>query len=93
MTAAVQDHLFAGGRAAEPLHDAFFSRRRLPQHISDRGGSGRDHEDWRLEEDSTSWYKSEPPLVDKWVAREKAARAEDSELPLQPREREMNEAM
>ena len=50
MTAALQDHLLAGGRAAEPLHDAFLSRRRLPQHISDRGGGGRDHEDWWLED-------------------------------------------
>ena len=44
MTAALHDHLFAGGRAAEPLHDALLSRRRLSQHISDRGGGGRDHE-------------------------------------------------
>ena len=50
MTAALQDHLFAGGRAAEPLHDASLSRGRLPQHISDRGGCGRDHEDWWLED-------------------------------------------
>ena len=28
MTAALQDNLFAGGRAAEPLHDAFLSRGR-----------------------------------------------------------------
>ena len=50
MTAALQDHLFAGGRAAEPLHDAFLLHRRLPQHISDRVGGGRDHEDWWLED-------------------------------------------
>ena len=50
MTAALQDDLFAGGRAAELLHGAFLSRGRLPQHISDRGGGGRDHEDWWLED-------------------------------------------
>ena len=50
MTAALQDNLFAGGRAAEPLHDAFLSRRRLPQHAYDRGGGGRDREDWWLED-------------------------------------------
>ena len=50
MTAALQHHLFAGGRAAEPLHDAFLSRRRLLQLISDRGGGVRVHEDWWLED-------------------------------------------
>ena len=50
MTAALQDQLFAGGRAGEPLHDAFLSRGRLAQHISDRGGDGRDNEDWWLED-------------------------------------------
>ena len=50
MTAALQAHLFAGGRAAEPLPDAFRLRRRLPQHISDRGGGGRDREDRWLED-------------------------------------------
>ena len=50
MTAALQEHLFAGGRAAEPLHDASLSRVKLTQHISDRGCRGRDHEDWWLED-------------------------------------------
>ena len=50
MTAALRGHLFAGGRAAEPIHDAFLSRGRPPQHISDRGGGGRDNEDWWLED-------------------------------------------
>ena len=50
MTAALQDNLFAGSRAAEPLHDASLSRERLPLHISDRGGGGRDHEDWWRED-------------------------------------------
>ena len=50
MTAAPQGRLFAGGRAAEPLHDAFRSRGRFPQHIFDRGGDGRDHKDWWLED-------------------------------------------
>ena len=36
MTAALQDHSFAGGRATDTLHDAFCSRRRLPQHIPGR---------------------------------------------------------
>ena len=38
------------GRVAEPLHDAFLSRRRLPKHISYRGGGGPDHVDWWLED-------------------------------------------
>ena len=50
MKAALRDNLFAGGGAAEPFYDTFQSRRRLPQHISDRGGGGRDHEDWWLED-------------------------------------------
>ena len=76
MTAALQDHLFAGGRVAEPLHDAFLSRRRLPQHIPGRGGCGRDHEDWWLEHGVDSiLQKSGPLLGAKWVARGKAARA------------------
>ena len=50
MTAALQNHFIAGGRTAEPLHDAFLSRRRLPQRISDRGRGGRDNEDWWLED-------------------------------------------
>ena len=54
MTAALQDHLFAGGRAAEALHDPFLSRGGLPKHIPDRGGGGRDHEDWRLEDGGDS---------------------------------------
>ena len=47
---ALQGHLFAGGRAAESLHDALLSRGRLPQHIADRNGGGRDHEEWWLED-------------------------------------------
>ena len=50
MTAALQGYLFAGGRVAEPLHDAFLSRGRRLQRISDQGGGGRDHEDWWLED-------------------------------------------
>ena len=50
MTATLQDHLFVGRRAAEPLHDAFLSRGRLPKHISDRGGGGRNHKGgWKTE--------------------------------------------
>ena len=30
MMAALQEHLFAGGRAAESLHDAFLSRKGSP---------------------------------------------------------------
>ena len=58
MTVALQDHLFAGGSGAEALHDAFVSPRRLPQRISDRGGSGRDHEDSWLEEGVDSTVQS-----------------------------------
>ena len=39
-----------GGRAAELLYDAFLSRGRLPQHMSDRDGGGRDYKDWWLED-------------------------------------------
>ena len=57
MTVDLQDHLFEGGRAAEPLHDAFLSRRRLPStfltgaavdKIISTGG-------WKTE--STAYYK------------------------------------
>ena len=40
----------AGGRVAEPHHDAFLSVGRLPQHISDWDGGGRDLKDWWLED-------------------------------------------
>ena len=58
MTAAQLGHLFADGRAAEPLHGTFHSRARLPQRILDWGGSGRDHEDWRLEDGVASIVQS-----------------------------------
>ena len=70
MTAALQDHLFAGGRATEPHHDAFLSRRRLPQHISHRGGGGRDHEDRLLKDGVDSIVQNRDHLLDKWVAKE-----------------------
>ena len=41
---------FAGGRAAEPLHDALLLNGRLPQQLSGREGGGRDHENVGLED-------------------------------------------
>ena len=61
MTDVLQDLLFAGGGATE-LHDAFLSRRRRPQHISDRGGGGRDHEDWWLEDGVDSMVQNRDHL-------------------------------
>ena len=86
MTDAIEDYLFAGGRAAEPLHHALLSRRRLPQHISDRGGGGQDHEDWWLEDGVDSiGATSSGPVGGKRECRQ--SYADDSELPLPPRVR------
>ena len=93
MTVALQDHLFAGGRAAEPLHDAFHSRRRLSQHISDRGGGGRDREDWWLEDGVDDKVAISSRQVQGGKRNCGQSYAGVSDLPLSPRVREMMEAM
>ena len=95
MTAVLQGHMLACGRAARPLHDAFLSRGRLPQHISDRGGGGRDHEDLWLEAGVDGIVHNRGHLSEQMGSKRKCCQsyADVSELPLSPRLREMIEAM
>ena len=71
MAAVLQDHLFSGGRAAKPLHDAFLSPSTFltgaaVDEIMKTGG-------WKTE--STAYYTVGATRVGKWVASLNAARA------------------
>ena len=89
------DIYFAGGRAAGPLHDAFYSRERLPQHVSDRGGGGRDNEDWWLEDgvDSKVLHRGHSSRLAGSKRKCGKSCTDVSELPLSPHVHEMIESM
>ena len=93
MAAALQGHLFAGGRAADPLHYAFLSRGRLPQHTSDRDGGGRDHVEWWLEDGVDDKVAISSRQVQGGKRNCGQSYAGVSDLPLSPRVREMMEAI